>query len=220
MSSSTIGDTVGARDGRDLAAPRLGHDGRRGVVDGGHDVDGAAPRGAAGVLEGVGAQAVPIHRQPLQPQVEQAGHGLETRVGQLFGQEQVAGREEGGQHGGDPVLAAGRRRARLRVAGTRPVRAIQSRAGLAIAGVAAVRRVVEERGQLARARERDERRSSDGPEAAARREGADGSGSGRRDQARRPAGSRSGPRRAPARTCRDRPRPRSGRDARLRRRRG
>ena len=94
MSSSTIGDPVLAGDARDLGAPRFGHHAAGRVVDGRHQVHGAGRARPAGVLEGVGAQAVLVDGKTLQPKVEQAGHRLEAGVGQLLGQ--AAGRPASG----------------------------------------------------------------------------------------------------------------------------
>ncbi len=84
-----------------------------------------------------------VHGQPLEPEVQEAGHRLQPRVGQGLGQQQVARLQQRRQDDREPVLAAG---ADEHVLGRRgdPAAPDPGRPGLAVGRVPPGRRVVEQ----------------------------------------------------------------------------
>ena len=155
-------EAVGAGDGRDLAAALLGHHRGRRVVQGGDQVEGLRAALAAGRLERLGPEALRVHRQPLQPQVQQARDRLQPRVGQRLRQQEVARLELRGQDDGQAVLAAG---ADEHVLGRRlhPGPLDPGSPGLAIGRVSPGGRVVEQPPRVGARGEGGERSEQRGP---------------------------------------------------------
>lgn len=98
-------DAVGLGDGRDLATPFLGHHAGRRVVDRRDAVEGLGSGSTAGVLEGIGAEALAIHGDALEPEVEETRRGLHPRVRQRFGEHQVPRLQQRREDRGEGVLA-------------------------------------------------------------------------------------------------------------------
>ena len=100
------GDVMAAGDIDDFLAAVFGHDGGNGVLQRGHAVEGLGLIVAAGLFEGVRAQAIAVHGHADKTKLEKTGQFPQPRIGQFLGQHHIAGAGEGHEGDRHPMLRA------------------------------------------------------------------------------------------------------------------